>query len=89
MQADCHCYKTKTDCVLAQVEMFVANLRPEWEELSAFKSAMEAEGDVIRCFIMRNARGASKVGPSAPAPPCWQWWLPEAGWLEGGLLRVE
>ena len=44
-----------------QVEMFVANLRPEWEDLGTFRAAMDGEGDVIRCFIMCNPQGASKA----------------------------
>ena len=41
--------------------MFVANLRPEWEDLGTFRAAMDGEGDVIRCFIMCNPQGASKA----------------------------
>ena len=51
--------------------MFVANLRPEWEDLGTFRAAMEGEGDVIRCFIMCNPQGASKARFSGltPTPP--------------------
>ena len=48
--------------------MFVANLRPEWEDLGTFRSAMDSEGDVIRCFIMCNPQGASKARFWWPAP---------------------
>lgn len=47
--------------LLAQVEMFVANLRPEWVDQSTFRAAMDAEGDVIRCFVMCNPQGTAKV----------------------------
>ena len=48
-----------------QVELFVANLTPEWEAPGTFRTAMDAQGEVVRCFIMRNPEGQSKVRPGA------------------------
>ena len=44
-----------------QVELFVANLTAEWEVPGTFRTAMDAQGNVVRCFIMRNPEGQSKV----------------------------
>ena len=55
----------------------MANLTPEWEEQTTFRTAMDAQGDVIRCFIMRNPEGQSKVRcPAGVSCAVCQWCCP-------------
>jgi hypothetical protein len=49
---------------ILQVQLYIGNLSPEWQEDEALVTAMSAYGDLERCYVMRNAAGLSKVQPN-------------------------
>lgn len=51
-----------------QVQLFVGNLTEELEDDNTFVKEMEAYGETVRCFVMRNPAGESKVS----SPACYQ-----------------
>ncbi len=46
---------------LLQVMLFVGNLTEEWEDDATFKEQMSKYGTLVRCFVVRNWEGHSKV----------------------------
>ena len=43
------------------MQLYIGNLSPDWQQDAAFEKAMSTYGAIERVFIVRNARGLSKV----------------------------
>lgn len=52
-----------------QVQLYIGNLSPEWQEDTAFATAMSQYGALERAYVMRNAKGLSKVAAASPIKP--------------------
>ena len=46
---------------LLQVQLYIGNLSPDWQEDLAFVNAMSEYGSLERAYVMRNSAGLSKV----------------------------
>eukprot|EP00884_Botryococcus_braunii_P009470 jgi/Botrbrau1/18524/Bobra.0652s0001.1 len=53
-------HKLIIDPSYSQVQLFVGNLMDDWEDDGVFLKEMEAHGELVRCFVMRNSAGESK-----------------------------
>lgn len=55
------CIIQKCSDRLLQVQLYIGNLSPEWQQDEAFEKAMATYGPLERVFIVKNAEGHSKV----------------------------
>lgn len=66
-----------------QVQLYIGNLSPDWQEDDAFEKAMATYGPLERAFVVRNADGLSKVRKPVSLISAGSEWL--IGWSSAWL----
>lgn len=65
--------KLSFDASHQEVTLFIANLKPEYDDDDALRNKMQEFGKMLRCFIGRNPAGQSKVRHAVLVVGCRCW----------------